>query len=191
MMNVYEIYFSPTGGTRKVATFLAQEMNTEPGQIDLSDNRTDFYAIALTSEDVAVIAVPSYSGRVPVPAVERIMQIRGNGAKAILVCVYGNRAYEDTLIELQDCVQQAGFSVAAAVAAVAEHSIARRYAANRPDQEDYRQLKEFAGKILDKLNHGDAAMPVIPGNRPYRKAGNVGLIPGITKTMHKVWVVCV
>ena len=153
MMNVYEIYFSPTGGTRKVATFLAQEMNTEPGQIDLSDNRTDFHGIALTSEDVAVIAVPSYSGRVPVPAVERIMQIRGNGAKAILVCVYGNRAYEDTLIELQDCVQQAGFSVVAAVAAVAEHSIARRYAANRPDQEDYRQLKEFAGKILDKLNH--------------------------------------
>ena len=80
-------------------------MNTEPGQIDLSDNRTDFHGIALTSEDVAVIAVPSYSGRVPVPAVERIMQIRGNGAKAILVCVYGNRAYEDTLIELQDCVQ--------------------------------------------------------------------------------------
>lgn len=76
-MNVYEIYFSPTGGTRKVAAFLAQEMNTEPGQIDLSDNRTDFHGIALTSEDVAVIAVPSYSGRVPVPAVERIMQIRG------------------------------------------------------------------------------------------------------------------
>lgn len=185
MMNVYEIYFSPTGGTRKVATFLAQEMNTKPGQIDLSDNRTDFHGIALTSEDVAVIAVPSYSGRVPVPAVERIMQIRGNGARAILVCVYGNRAYEDTLIELQDCVQQAGFSVVAAVAAVAEHSIARRYAANRPDQEDYRQLKEFAGKILDKLNHGDAAMPVIPGNRPYRKAGNVGLIPGITKQCTK------
>ena len=60
MMNVYEIYFSPTGGTRKVAAFLAQEMNTEPGQIDLSDNRTDFHGIALTSEDVAVIAVPSY-----------------------------------------------------------------------------------------------------------------------------------
>ena len=49
MMNVYEIYFSPTGGTRKVAAFLAQEMNTEPGQIDLSDNRTDFHGIALTS----------------------------------------------------------------------------------------------------------------------------------------------
>lgn len=63
----------------------------------------------MTKEDVAIVAVSSYSGRVPSTAAERISKIQGNGAKAIIVCVYGNRAYEDTLVELQDLVQQAGF----------------------------------------------------------------------------------
>ena len=73
---------------------------------------------------MAVIAVPSYGGRVPGTAAGRLGAIRGNGARAVLVCVYGNRAYEDTLVELQDIAKQAGFRVTAAVAAVAEHSIA-------------------------------------------------------------------
>ena len=71
--------------------------------------------------------------------------------KAIIVCVYGNRAYEDTLVELQDIVQKNGFSVVAAVAAIAEHSIAHKYAKDRPDKDDNRLLKEFAAKINEKL----------------------------------------
>ncbi len=180
-MNIYEIYFSPTGGTQKVSGFLVNELNRKSINIDLSDRTTNFHNIALTNEDTAIIAVPSYSGRVPAPAKERISQLQGNGAKAIIVCVYGNRAYEDTLAELQDTVQQAGFFIIAAVAAIAEHSIARRYATNRPDQDDYRQLKEFAEKIIDKLSQRDLTTPAIPGNRPYRKVKNTGIIPQTTK----------
>lgn len=180
-MNTYEICFSPTGGTRKVSGFLAKELNGESKFIDLSDRKIDFSTIALTNEDVAIIAVPSYSGRVPATAAERLARIQGKGAKAILVCVYGNRAYEDTLVELQDIVQQAGFAVMAAVAAIAEHSIAHKYAANRPDEDDYSQLKEFADKIADKLNKKDFNVPAIPGNRPYRKISNAGIVPKTTK----------
>ena len=54
----------------------------------------------------AVIAVPSYGGRVPQVAVDRISEIKGNGAKAVLLCVYGNRAYEDTLTELEDSAEK-------------------------------------------------------------------------------------
>lgn len=139
----------------------------------------------MTNEDIAIIAVPSYSGRVPSVTIERILKIQGNGAKAIIVCVYGNRAYEDTLVELQDVVQQAGFSVISAIAAIAEHSIAHRYATNRPDMNDYRILKEFAGKISDKLKKNDFSTPTIPGNRPYRKAGNAGIVPKATKACTK------
>ena len=135
-MKLYEICFSPTGGTKKAADMLAEEIGTEIQSVDLTDFSIDFSGISLEEDDIAVIAVPSYGGRVPGPAAERLSAIRGNGAKAVLVCVYGNRAYEDTLAELQDTAKQAGFRIVAAAAAVAEHSIARQFAAGRPDDQD-------------------------------------------------------
>lgn len=178
---IYEISFSPTGGTRKVADFLANKLSGNLAHIDLTNRNEDFHKYSLMHDDVAIVAVPSYSGRVPSTAAERISQIQGHGARAILVCVYGNRAYEDTLVELQDLVQQAGFSVVSAVAAIAEHSIAHRYAANRPDQNDYEQLGAFAQKIADKLEQNDLTTPAIPGSRPYRKAASAGVVPKATK----------
>ena len=176
-MNLYEICFSPTGGTKKAADILTAGLSGDVLTVDLTDPHKDFSTVSPTREDVAVIAVPSYGGRVPAPAVHRIAAIRGSGARAILLCVYGNRAYEDTLAELQDTVQQAGFQVVAAVAAVAEHSIARQFAAGRPDEEDSRQLAQFAAQIQEKLKAGDLSQPAIPGNRPYKKAGGAGLVP--------------
>lgn len=69
--------------------------------------------------------------------------MKGNQARAVLVCVYGNRAYEDTLIELKDVADKAGFVPAAAVAAIAEHSIMHKFAAGRPDETDQKELREF------------------------------------------------
>lgn len=60
-------------------------------------------------------------------------------------------------------------------------AIAHRYAINRPDEKDYGQLKGFADKIGDKLKRNDFTTPVIPGNRPYRKAGEAGIVPKPTK----------
>lgn len=183
--NTVTICFSPTGGTRKVAGVLAKELGGNSVNTDLTDRKADFRGIALNEGDTAIIAVPSYSGRVPATAAERLSLIKGNGAKAVIVCVYGNRAYEDTLVELQDIAQNAGFTVVAAVAAIAEHSIVREFAANRPDTEDCRQLEEFAGRIRGKLEKMDFTTPAIPGNRPYRKAGSAGMVPKATKDCTK------
>ena len=180
-MKLYEIVFSPTGGTQKVADRLAQSLSGEIVPVDLTDHTLAFAGISLTPNDVAVLAVPSYGGRVPAPAVERLAVLHGNGARAVLVCVYGNRAYEDTLAELQDTAKLAGFRPIAAVAAVAEHSIARQFAASRPDAQDAQQLAAFAAQIRDKLAAGSAAEPQIPGNRPYQKAGGAGMVPKPTK----------
>lgn len=180
-MKYYQICFSPTGGTQKVADILATEWIDEIVKVDLTDCKTDFTGFKLTKEDVALIVVPSYSGRVPEIAVKRISRLQGNGAKTVIACVYGNRAYEDTLIELYDIVQKNGFKVIAAVAAVAEHSIARRYAAGRPDEQDRVQLTAFARQISEKLASGIMTEPHIPGHRPYRKAGAVGIVPKPTK----------
>lgn len=180
-MKLYDIVFSPTGGTKKVADCLTGVLEGDVITVDLTGSKQDFDAISLTKEDVAVISVPSYGGRVPAVAVERLGMAHGNGARAVLVCVYGNRAYEDTLVELEDAAKQAGFQVIAAVAAIAEHSIARQFAAGRPDAQDAAQLSDFAKQIQHKLSAADASDPAIPGNRPYKKAGGAGMVPKATK----------
>lgn len=180
-MKLYNIVFSPTGGTKQVADCFTGALEGDVTTVDLTDSKQDFRTISLTKEDVAVISVPSYGGRVPAVAAERLGMVHGNGARAVLVCVYGNRAYEDTLVELEDTAKQAGFQAIAAVAAVAEHSIARQFAAGRPDVQDAKQLAAFAQQIQNKLSTGASSEPALPGNRPYKKAGRAGMVPKPTK----------
>lgn len=187
-MKLYNILFSPTGGTQKVSTTLTDALEGEATRVDLTDSKQNFHTVQLTQEDVAVISVPSYGGRVPAVAVKRLCMVHGNGARAVLVCVYGNRAYEDTLVELEDAAKQAGFQVIAAVAAVAEHSIARQFAAGRPDAQDVKQLSDFARQIQAKLSSGEPGEPAIPGSRPYKKAAGVGMAPKPTKACIKCGV---
>lgn len=184
-MKLYEICFSPTGGTKKVADLLSDELSKELLPVDLTDYTVDFSSLLLSEEDLAVIAVPSYGGRVPAVALQRLSKIRGNDALAVLVCVYGNRAYEDTLTELMDAAGQAGFHIAAAIAAIAEHSIARQFAAGRPDSHDHQQLISFARQIRQKLDSGLRNVPVVPGNHPYKKSGGTGMVPKPTKACVK------
>ncbi len=105
-MRYYNIHFSPTGGTRKVADIICGALEGEFNEIDLCCN---IVQMSLCEEDICLVSVPSYGGRVPVTAIERLKKISGNGAKAVLNCVYGNRAWEDTLTELQDTLEGLGF----------------------------------------------------------------------------------
>lgn len=183
-MRVVQIVFSPTGGTQKVADTITSEWGMPVEKIDLSDPKTDFSAISLDRDTIAVIAVPSFGGRVPALTAERLEKIHGGQAMCTVVCVYGNRAYEDTLIELNDAARESGFRVVAGIAAIAEHSIMHQYAAGRPDEQDKQELQDFAKKILGKIigSSPDMSAPKIPGTRPYKKAGGAGLIP---KADHK------
>lgn len=180
-MKTVQLVFSPTGGTRRAADLLSSSLGETARVIDLTD--AALQRIDLDDNDLAVIAVPSFGGRVPALAARRLAEIGGNSARCVLMCVYGNRAYEDTLVELEDLAKQSGFQVIAAVAAVAEHSILRQYAAGRPDRQDEDELKGYAEKIMEKVN-GEACPSVgaLPGNRPYKKAGGVGMVPKADKS---------
>ncbi len=165
-MSIYSIYFSPTQGTKKVTDLLVSEYG-ELEEIDLcrpiAEKRT------FLKEDVCFFGVPSYGGRVPQTAIERMRSFRGNGAKAILVVVYGNRDYDDTILELYDVLKEKGFYCAAAVAAIAEHSIMRQFATGRPDKEDREQLAFFAQEIRKKLKSSVESEITVPGKRPYKE----------------------
>ncbi len=169
---LYNICFSPTGGTEKVAEFLTEVLAWKIAPVDLCDPQ--FAGVTLTSEDVAVIAMPSYGGRVPCTAVERLAMVKGNGARAVLVCVYGNRAYENNLAEMKNLAQKAGFRPVAAVAALAEHSMARNVAAGRPDSRDEAVLYAMALKIKAKLDAGEDGEVQVPGTVPDKPMGNFG-----------------
>lgn len=174
-MRVCQIVFSPTGGTQQVADALAAGFGQTGAVIDLtSDAHT---GAEFGADDLAILAVPSYGGRVPALAAERLSRLRGNGCAAILVCAYGNRAYEDTLRELQSLAEGAGFRPVAAVAAVAEHSIARQYAGGRPDAADRAELLAFAEQIRKQQSATDSGLLRVPGKVPDRAAAGGGMVP--------------
>lgn len=181
-MKYAQLVFSPTGGVKKVADAITKHWNASVENIDLSDAEADFLQCVFQAEDVVLIALPSYGGRIPAAAAERLRKTHGNAAKCILVCVYGNRAYEDTLAEMEDVARDSGYDIVAAISAVAEHSIMHQYAAGRPDVEDLAKLKAFAEQIKEKLNSTDDWGKVqIPGNRPYKKLGSARLVPKATR----------
>lgn len=173
-MAFYQIAFSPTGGTKKAADLLSAAWR-EKSEIDLCDREDDFSQYRFTAEDICLVAVPSFGGRVPATATERLRQMPGGGAKAILVAVYGNRAYEDTLVELQDILTEQGFHPRAAAAVVAEHSILREFAAGRPDAADAKELKAFSEQIKAHLEEDKPL--TLPGNRPYKTYGAIPMTP--------------
>ena len=166
MMNIEKwiiAHFSPTGGTKKVADAIAVGLNTPVEDLDL----TKEIAVPKLGENDALMAVlPVYAGRVPQISLERLSALKGNGQKAVAVVVYGNREYDDALLETKDALEANGFRVIAAAAFIAEHSIVRSIAAGRPDAGDEALCRQFAADVMAKAD--DAAPVQVPGNTPYK-----------------------
>lgn len=167
-MNIYNITFSPTGGTQRVGDRLCQSLGGNVVATDLCVKEGCLIAPSIGAEDLAVISMPVYAGRVPAVAVHRLREIESHGARCVIVAVYGNRAYDDALVEMLDVATELGYRVIAAIGAVAEHSIVRKYGAGRPDADDARDLAQFAEAIAKKFASGADTVPEVPGNRPYK-----------------------
>lgn len=183
-MKLYKIYFSPTGGTKRILDIVAAAWNDEDEkeEIDLTDSRKDFSKYMFQKEDICIVAVPSFGGRVPEIAITRLSQFKSQKAKAVLLCAYGNRAYEDTLLELEESLTAGGFQCIAAAAAVAEHSIMHQFGNGRPDRQDEKELMEFGKKIKEKLEgENDNKNVKVPGNIPYREYNGLPLKPKADK----------
>ena len=96
------VYFSPTGGTRKAAYIIGKEIDPQATEIDITDHTRQQNSYELNGEDTLLVAVPVYGGRVPSVAIDRLKRITGHNTPAILVVVYGNRDYDDALLEMSD-----------------------------------------------------------------------------------------
>lgn len=176
-MKVYTMSFSPTGGTKKILDILAGEFGT-PKEMDFSLPGKDYGLYRFEPGDVCLVGAPCFGGRIPKAAIENFTKVRAKGAAAVVVVSYGNRAYEDALLELRKAMEGRGFQVVAAVAAVAEHSITRQYGRGRPDDRDCQDLRFMAKDIRKILLKPDSWSDFyVPGRFPYKEYHTIPMVP--------------
>ena len=64
-MRFYNIFFSPTGGTEKVADIVAKGTKLDAEEIDLIKEPDKLMKVKFEKKDLCLVAVPSYGGRIP------------------------------------------------------------------------------------------------------------------------------
>ena len=163
-MSIVEIFFSPSGTSQKVGDRIAGNFSQEKEIYNLLIFNSEK---ELKSEDVAVVVMPVFAGRLPKTARERLSKIKGNDTPAIAVVNYGNAHVTDSLLELTDLLRENNFNVIAAASTVSHHSIFDGVAVGRPDDSDLKKIDEFSGKCIKKLESNESLESEIPGNRPY------------------------
>lgn len=157
-------YFSPTGGTKKVGDIFCQALFEEVEVRNLGKREKED-----VHSEVVVVAAPVFGGRIPTFMTEQLEALKGKGKKAITLAVYGNRHYDDALLELNDVLKEAGFQVIASAALLAQHSIVPAAGAGRPDEKDADEIKKFVTEVEAKLESGNLEEPKVPGNKPYKE----------------------
>ncbi len=172
-MAVKAVYFSPTGTTAKIVLGIAGVLAGNGGagveRVDFTLPGARQQPAAFSADDIVVFGVPVYAGRVPNVLLKYLNSLIGNGARAVAVVVYGNRNYDDALVELTDILTSAGFGVVAGGAFIGEHAFSKTLAQGRPDDEDMAVAQGFAGRLAAKIAAGKAGNAAVKGNRPYRK----------------------
>jgi ferredoxin/flavodoxin len=152
---VWTVYFSATGTTQKVVTRVAEAIAGALGVERQTYDCTLFgardHTPAFSASDLVILGTPVYAGRVPNVLVKYLASMRGNGALAVPVVLFGNRNYDDGLIELKDLLESDGFRTIAAAAFVGEHSFSYVLGAGRPDEADMAAADSFAREVVAKL----------------------------------------
>ena len=171
------IYFSPTKTTKKVLEGIAQgiQINTAK-HLDLTPPEAKMRNFEELHEEITVIGAPVHRGRIPIQAAERLKRIKAHNTPAVVVVAYGNREYDDALLELKNLVMEAGFIPVAGGAFIGEHSFSKEttpIATGRPDREDLQKARAFGAMIQKKLRdiHTLDEVPSlqVPGNFPYKE----------------------
>lgn len=167
-IKVTAAYFSPTGGTRAYVKEIAGAMSAAVEELDLTRPEVRRQKRQFGPDEVLVLGVPVYYGRVP--EVPDLMDgLEGKDTPVVLAAVYGNRAIDDALLELSDLCAARGFRTAAAGEFIAPHTFSARIGAGRPDASDKESARELGRRAMDKLAQPDWQPAELPGKRPYRE----------------------
>ena len=122
---VHSVFFSAKFTTKAIAQSVVKQLQADNIQHDITSSVL-IPGLKLGRDELLVVGVPSYSGRVPAQASQQLLRVKGDGSPAIIVCFYGNGDYEDTLVELKDLQTANGFRIVSAAAFIARHVPLRR-----------------------------------------------------------------
>lgn len=171
LKRVAAAYFSPTGNTKRAAITIAEQVADREGlpvqemDLTLPEGRKDVRSFGPC--ELLVLGMPVYAGRIPnkiLPVVQTLF--KGNGALAVPVVTFGNRSYDNALIEMCSELEKNSFHTIAGAAFASEHVFSPLLAPGRPDEEDRKEILAFAGNVSSKIreiepgeNDGMAAVP--------------------------------
>ena len=178
------MYFSGTGTTEKIVKAIAEEIAAsgyaKADHIEFTPPEARKRSYEFGPEDIVVFGVPVIAGRVPNVLLKFLLGdakkdrpscITGGGALAVPIVLYGNRNYDDALIELRNILEERGFHTVAAAAFIGEHSFSRILAAGRPDEEDMKVASGFARDVAEKIRELGNRIPEpieVKGETPIR-----------------------
>jgi len=181
---VHAAAFSPTRSSIRMARLLAEgiakalDAGVEVRDWTLPAGRET--PVRMARGDVLVFGFPVYGGRVPGICLPCLGKFQVEGLAAVALAVYGNRNYDDALLEAVDLLAARGFRVAAAGVVVAEHCIAPSVAAGRPDARDRELLADFAAKAAEAIAEGRVISGRLPGSRPYKALSPAAPVKPVT-----------
>ncbi len=169
LKKVWAVYYSATGTTAKVVRAAAEGIAEKLGlpMEERSFTRPGERAETLnfTAEDLVVAGSPTYAGKLPNKLLPDFQEkLRGNGALAVAVVLFGNRSYDNSLAELRAVLEADGFRPIAAGAFVGRHAFTDELAFGRPGWSDLAEVREFAGKTAEKVLAGDLTPVQVPGD---------------------------
>ena len=170
------VCFSPTGTTEQVVQAVARGIGINDVElVDITGPEARLHSLVTAEDELIVVGVPVYMGRVPGLLQEWFAKIEANGSPAVCVVVYGNRVYDDAMLELKDMMQKQGAVPVACAAYIGEHSFSEEQtptAHGRPDSSDLNHAEMFGVKIREKLDSitdpAESCVKNIPGEFPYR-----------------------
>lgn len=169
------VYFSPTGTTKAIVQKIAKELSYLNIEIvDLTSPNSKIQSLNANQDDLIVIGLPVYMGRIPSILIDWLKTLKGCSTPAVGIVVYGNRTYGDSLLELTNILIEQKCKPIACAAFIGEHSFSGKellIAHGRPDTNDFVQAQQLANKIKDKLSSFTICDSLpdlsVPGNVPY------------------------
>lgn len=171
------VYFSPTGTTQAVVRAIARGItHGSAEELDITRPGARIRPLQSSDHELLIVGVPVYMGRVPALVTEWLNAMKAHNTPAVCAVVYGNRAYEDALLELSDILAKGGCIPIAGAAFIGEHSFSTDEtptAVGRPDDADQDHAEEYGKKIWERLRSVSSVDRIpgvqFPGSHPYRQ----------------------
>lgn len=163
-MNFTLLTFSPTGQSKACALAVAKATKQEFIELDVTHFIQRQKPLAL-ADTTLIVAYPVYGGRVPRLFAEYLKEhVTCTNCKALAIASFGNRAFEDALVEMEDLLLAKGVPLIGAASIGCQHSYTDKVGPRRPDIEDFQLLDRLAVYL-----NGETKQVHPPGNRPYKR----------------------